>query len=398
VVVQAPVPGPCTESAPLPHGARALFCLPTSGWNGDLFVWGHGYVAYNKPDGSVAPLDFYHLTIPGPNGETIYLPDLVQGLGYAFATTSYRQNGLAILEGVEDVTELVDRFISLYPRPNRTYMVGASEGGIITTLLIERHPGRFSGGLAGCGPIGDFRKQIDYVGDFRVLFDYFFPGVLPGSPIEVPFEVITGWESTYKPAVQAAIQANPSAARQLIKTSGAAIDPADPSTIETTTVNVLWYAVFGTNDAAAKLGGNPYGNRGRIYTGSDNDLLLNLRVQRFDASPVALLNLAKYRTSGQVTKPLVTLHTIGDEEVPFWHELLYHAKVQAAGASQLVTQIPTGAYGHCNFTLAQMVGSFALLVKQVTGAEPAGITSRIDIPQAQAEFERQRQRWERATR
>ena len=52
------------------------------------------------------PLGFYQLTTP----DGLYLPLLVQSLGYAFATTSYRQNGLAILEGVADVQELVTAF------------------------------------------------------------------------------------------------------------------------------------------------------------------------------------------------------------------------------------------------------------------------------------------------
>ena len=30
---------------------------------------------------------------------------------FAFATTSYRQNGLAVLEGLEDVTQLVAAFV-----------------------------------------------------------------------------------------------------------------------------------------------------------------------------------------------------------------------------------------------------------------------------------------------
>lgn len=379
------MPGSCTETAPLPHGARALICVPTTGWNGDLVIWGHGYAPYNKADGSVAPLEFHHLQL----SDDVYLPDLVQKLGFAFATTSYRQNGLAILEGVEDVNELVDRFISVHRKPDRAYMVGASEGGAITTLLLERHGDRFAGGLAACGPIGNFQWHTQYIGDFRVLFDYFFPGVIPGSPVDIPLEVIQGWETTYKPAVQAALAANPSAAKQLIATSRAPVDPADSSTTEKTTLNVLWYAVFGTNDASTKLGGSPYGNRGRKYAGSDNDLLLNLRVQRFDASPTALTNVERYQTSGKPAKPLVTLHTLRDEQVPFWHEVLYRGKVNAAGASALVTQLPTNTYGHCSFTAAQLLGSFAVLVKQVTGSEPVEITDRIDVRTATKDFERE---------
>jgi hypothetical protein len=301
----------------------------------------------------------------------------VQSLGFAFATTSYRQNGLTVLEGVEDVTELVAAFTRAAGKvPARTYMVGASEGGLITTLLVERHANLFSGGLAACGPVGDFRSHIAYLGDFRVLFDYFFPGVIPGSAILIPDGVIAGWETMYLPAVRAAVDAHPNEALQLIRTSRAAIDPTDPSTVKTTIENVLWYSVFGTNDAREKLGGNPYGNKTRVYSGSLDDVRLNDRVKRYAADPVALANVVPYETSGLVTKPLVLPHTTGDEQVPFAHELLYRAKVLSTGSGARVTQIPVAAYGHCNFTVPQLLGSFALLVKQVTGSEPATITAR----------------------
>src|SRR5262249_17679267 len=72
----------------LSPGALSLICVPAEGWNGALLVFAHGYVAFNQP------LGFYHLSFGG-----FYVPDLVQSLGFAFATTSYRQNGLAIVEG-----------------------------------------------------------------------------------------------------------------------------------------------------------------------------------------------------------------------------------------------------------------------------------------------------------
>ena len=81
------VPGTC-EDGDLPSGALSRICVPTVGWNGQLVVYAHGYVAPGLP------LGFYQLTTP----DGLYLPLLVQSLGYAFATTSYRQNGLAILE------------------------------------------------------------------------------------------------------------------------------------------------------------------------------------------------------------------------------------------------------------------------------------------------------------
>lgn len=372
-----PVPGPCVQGV-LPGGALSLICIPTAGWNGDLVVYGHGYVAFNEP------LGFYNLTL----GDGTYIPDLVQQLGYAFATTSYRQNGLAILEGVEDVKELVAAFPGVAGRsPVHTYMTGPSEGGIITALLVERAPELFSGGLSLCGPVGDFRKQIDYWGDFRVLFDYFFPNALPPTAVDIPPEVIANWESVYKPAIDALITANPSAAAQLIRTSSAAIDPADPTTVNKTTLGLLWYNVFATNDGKSKLGGNPFDNTRRIYRGSENDVALNLGVTRYSADPPALAAMGPYNTSGRVRIPLVIMHTTGDEIIPFWHQLLYRKKLLANGSFGVI-QIPIARYGHCNFTAEEVLVGFALLVLQTTGRDLQYVPAQYDLAPVRAEVER----------
>lgn len=349
----AAVPGACVEGT-LPHGALSMICVPASGWNGDLVVWAHGYVAFNQP------LGFYNLAL----GD-LSLPTFAQSLGFAFATTSYRQNGLAIIEGVDDIAELVAAFpTSAGQAASRVYLIGASEGGIVATLFAERKADLIDGALALCGPIGDFTGQIDYVGDFRVLFDYFFPAVLPGQPTQIPAELIASWDSIYVPRIRSALAADPNAAYLLIRTARAAIEPGSAPSIESTTIAVLWYSVFGTNDAAAKLGGNPYGNIGRWYSGSTNDLLLNLNVKRVARSPGALTALAPYQTSGRPGVPLVTLHTTGDPIIPYWHEKLYAIK---SGGS--VPEIAVGRYGHCSFTPGEVVGAFGLL-QQMVAARP----------------------------
>ena len=317
-------PNPAAPTAPrLPHGALAMYCVPPN-WNGDLVVWAHGYVDFTQPIG------FYHLTFPDGTGSEVYAPDVVESLGFAFATTSYRTNGLAIVTGAQDVEELIDAFpaATSRPKPHHTYLAGASEGGIVSTLVAERSPQRISGALAACGPIGNFQWQVNYVGDMRVVFDYFFPGVLPGSPISIPPALISGWFTTYKPKVEAAIAANPDAARQLYRVVGAPVNP-DPAGLATTATDVLWYNVFGTNDATRKLGGNPYDNSNRFYFGANDVFKLNASVQRAHADPRALANLAAYETTGRVSVPLVTLHTTGDDIIPWWHELLYFFKVAA---------------------------------------------------------------------
>jgi len=265
IVLSIPTPGECQDGV-LPSGALSRICIPAAGWNSDLVVWAHGYTAYNEP------VDFQHLLLP----DGTYLPDLVQKLGFAFATTSYRTNGLSILEGTDDIRELVSVFPDVAGRtPRYTYMTGASEGGIITTLLVEQSPELFSGGLACCGPIGDMKKQLNYMGDFRVLFDYFFPGIIPGSPITIPQDVIDDWESVYVPTIMDEMVDKPDAFLQLIETSKATLDQSDMDEAIESAIGLLWYNVFATNDATEKLNGNPYGNRLRWYRGADNDLELN---------------------------------------------------------------------------------------------------------------------------
>ena len=51
------VPGPCPTGT-LSTGALSMYCVPTSGWNGDLVIFAQGYVAYNQP------LGFDELTLP----------------------------------------------------------------------------------------------------------------------------------------------------------------------------------------------------------------------------------------------------------------------------------------------------------------------------------------------
>ncbi len=369
-----PIPGPCVDGV-LPGGALSRICVPLSGWNGDLIVFAHGYVAFNEP------LGFYNLELPDGTS----LPSLVQSLGYAFATTSYRRNGLAILEGVDDVRALVAEFVRTQGQPGTTYITGASEGGAVTALSAERSADIFDAGLSLCGPIGDFRRQINYWEDFRVLYDYFFPGTLPGDAVNVPPQLIAGWDSVYQPLVLAKLAADPRAAAQLIRTSKAPIDLKDPTTAGTTTAGILWYNVFATEDGKQQFGGNPYDNLTRVYGGSLNDTALNAGVDRFAADPAALVALGPYNTAGNPGIPLVTLHTTGDPIVPYWHEQYYRMKLRANGNTE-VTQIPIHRYGHCSFTTDEVLVGFSLMVAKATGQQMY-VPAQYDITDARAQME-----------
>ena len=351
---RAQIPGPCSEGR-LPGGALSLICVPASGWNGDLVLFAHGYVAPGEP------LRFPHLALPGGAS----LPQVIQSAGYAFATTSYRRNGLAVLEGVEDLRELRAAFAARVAPPAGVLATGVSEGGLVVTLLAERHPEEIDGALSTCAPLGGLRRQVDYIGDLRVLFDAVFPGVLPGHPVRVPARVRRGWDRTYRPRIRAAVRQRPRAARRLLRAAGAAIDPRDRRTIAETVVNTLWYSVHATADVSARLGGNPYDNTERRYSGSGDDRRLNRRVRRIRASRRAVANLAAYQPSGALKVPLVALHTTRDEVVPVAHLRSYAGRVRSAGAADLLETTAIRRYGHCEFSATELLRGFAGLAERV---------------------------------
>ncbi|HEX9115010.1 MAG TPA: hypothetical protein VGA61_03000, partial [Anaerolineae bacterium] len=97
--------GSCAKGTD-PSGAITLICMPLA-WNGDLVVYAHGYTPVFQP------LDLQNLNLP----DGTPLPSLVTGLGFAFAATSYRVNGLAVLQGVQDVIQLTQDFQAAVRKP-----------------------------------------------------------------------------------------------------------------------------------------------------------------------------------------------------------------------------------------------------------------------------------------
>jgi pimeloyl-ACP methyl ester carboxylesterase len=280
---------------------------------------------------------------------------------------------LAVKQGLADLIDLVAIFRAAHPTLKRVVLVGVSEGGLITTLSTEQFPNVYSGGLAACGPIGDLRGQISYVGDFRVVFDYFFPGLIPGSAVYVPPDLIANWDIYYATTVVPVLLAPGSAisVTQLLNVTGVPYTPDVPATIAAGISTELWYSVNATNDAALKLGGQPLNNLTRVYSGSLDDVALNAGVQRFSANPAALAEIqAHYQTTGRPLVPLVTIHTTNDQTVPYWHETLYRAKVVANNRTPRHDLITIDRYGHCIFTLDEMIQALLLLQTRVNSPPP----------------------------
>ena len=358
--LQKVIPFTCNEGIQ-PGSALYKICMPDN-WNNILVIFAHGYVIPFKP-----------VELPNDEINGLSIPELFNSIGFAYATTSYRENGLVAQSAVEDLVELVQEvFIPNYGHPAHVLLIGFSQGGLIATLALEKHPDVFTGGIVGAGPVGDFHKQLNYIGEFRIVFDYFFPGIIPGSPVDIPPEVISAWESTYKPAVIDAITnaSNKHKVEQLLSVTKAAYEKNNPETIVQTVLGLLDFNIYGTNDSKARLGGQPIDNKRKIYHGSDNDLWLNLCIQRFKADPgVAEEIRSNYNTSGNLSSQLVMIHTTKDEIVPYWHELLYGFKIFRNRAKKNHCAIPVFRYGHCNFKTYELLAAFGVLVLKVTSKD-----------------------------
>lgn len=376
---------PSCKNGVLSSGARYRICVPLF-WNGQLVVYAPGY-----RDPNLRPLAIRDDEIGG-----FSVQEIMNNLGFAFATTSYHKNGLALPEALDDVIELVERTdqITRFRALKKAYLTGPSFGGLVTVMGIEKHGEIFSAALSACGPYGNFQWQINYLGDFRVVFDQLFAMDIDDWPIwkepgRVEKDLIKRWEgwgrfdgfeSRIRTAIINDIRSGGKKVKQLLDITNAPVDPDDiETTIVETVVDVLWYQIHGTNDAMEIVGGQPYDNINRDF--GDH---LNSIVERFTADENALTFIGEhYQTSGLLQRPMVTMHTIYDPEVPIEHLGFYSIKVQNPN---LYTPVPVERYGHCNFTLIEVLAAFAFMIWESTTQDLLVSTSVLPDPAQQQSF------------
>jgi len=352
-----PYPWPSGSDCRLLGKQLILTCLPDN-FNGTLIVYAHGYV-YPQVEEPSLPLEEI-----GP--DNLGVISLLVESGFGFATTSYSVNGYAVQQAEEDLIALVNYFKDLVKPPEllgKVLLVGASEGGLITTMMLEQHPDLFDGGLAMCGPIGGMPYQLNYIGDFKVIFDYFFPSVFDFGMADVPEGACANWETVYVPAIWEKIQSHPLRTLRLFGITDAAFDLFDATSFAETAETVLRYSTCGTNDLIDKAGGMPYDNQSTWY---DASWLLNRHVERVpgDQSAQDYVSL-HYQTTGELNNPLVTLHNLCDPAVPYRHEDIYKQLVSQKSKSGNLTVWPVLGYGHCSFKPWQVLGAFYILLNQV---------------------------------
>ena len=128
-------------------------------WNGTLALYSHGLVLPGDPNPVRDSFD-------EPTGK--YLLDHGTALaGSAFGT------GWAVEDALRDQRLTLDAVTAEFGKPKRVIAYGDSLGGMISTALVERFPGRFAGGLAMCGVqaggVGAWNHFLDSAFVFKTL-------------------------------------------------------------------------------------------------------------------------------------------------------------------------------------------------------------------------------------
>jgi len=337
-----------------PGAFYALFA--PDNWNGDLLVWAHGWVDPAAP-----------ITIEGAMPTS--LRDEILSLGFGVAYSSYSENGYAVKKAVVSTRQLRGIFAENFGEPENTYLMGNSLGGIILMTLAETNPQLYAGALPMCSLLGGSQMEFEYILNTRILFDYFYPDVIPGDAMHIPEDL--DFNAQVVPAVVGAILANPAAAVRLAGVDQVEIAYSNFGELINSIVVALYFNIRGVPNVQDRT--RPFfDNMNTIYTGSGNDDELNKFVDRFAASPAGTNYLQHwYQTDGDLELPVLTLHTTMDPAVPWFHEPAYADLVSQAGKQNMLVQREFDRYGHCAFTTDEMLNAFLDLVSWAeTGVAP----------------------------
>lgn len=325
-----------------------------SSWNGILVLYAHGYASKDVPVG-ITPDDQQVISLLAPQG-------------FAVAVSSFSENGWVLKDGTQRTHQLLGLFTSKFGKPARVYAAGASMGGLIAIRLIETWPDEFAGVLPACAVAGGLGRQYDYVLNVRVLFDLFYPGVLPGSAVDVP-PGINVIQDIVNPAV-AAMTADPARAFAIASIAQTPVPFASGPELLESIATALGGAAGYPEILGLTHGHAYFDNTATQYTGAlpaPTLAFINANVQRFSGTPAGRNSIEhNYTPTGDLRIPALTLSTFRDPVIPGFHRTVYGQEVAAMGdAGRLVQRsVPgyAGGYGHCTFTPQELTQAFFDLV------------------------------------
>ncbi|HMO96924.1 MAG TPA: hypothetical protein PKD27_12465 [Tepidiformaceae bacterium] len=356
---------------PLP-GAQAYFGMLRGAafrievprdWNGGLLLWARGFRGYGtEVSAELPPAALRQAAIQG---------------GFAWASSSFSQNGYIAALGANETLLLKRYFAARFGEPATTIIAGESMGGHITVLSLERFPGEYDGGLALCGVVAG-QEWFDYLLGWPLAAEFIAGVSLPLEDGKAAVERVL--ESRVLPALgrpeNATLrgQAFASVIREL---TGGARPFFDEGFRKAYRYN------FGlvTGDPAREMEVSRAASTQELDYRADPGLgfdgeVINLGVRRVAADATLRdpeTHPGTAPTTGELHAPLLTLHETGDLSVPISLELSYRQKVDAAGHGDLLVQRAIRAPGHCQFSDTELAAAWEAIVTWVAGGpKPPG--------------------------
>jgi pimeloyl-ACP methyl ester carboxylesterase len=356
------------------NGAGYRIEVPSS-WNEELVVWAHGY----RGDGLELTVD---------DNDPPHRAWLIAN-GYAWAASSYSKNAYDVAQGAKDTHALTKLFNGLVGKPKYTYISGVSMGGQITAVVIEQWPNSYDGAMPMCGVMADY-ELFDFFLDFNLVAQ-----ALAGVDAEYPPS--DDYMTVTVPYVKSMLEFElfPGTFPFTLNTEGEQLKAVTElrSGGERPIFDqgfLFWNGVAGDflfglgtgTGTLTKVKGIAVNNIDIIYqfdndpTLTEEEQTLNENVLRLERDPQSkhpngLANVPV--VSGDITIPVLTLHTIGDLFVPFSMEQIYAQRVAENGASHLLLQRAIRDFGHCTFTAEELIMGFVELVSWVKyGITPEG--------------------------
>ncbi|MDX6389124.1 MAG: hypothetical protein QOJ73_187 [Streptosporangiaceae bacterium] len=377
---------PTTLNGALPDGATYLIQCPAGTWNGTLFLYSHGYVT----PGSTNPAQ--DVGDPATGGWLL-------SHGYALAGSSYATTGWAIQQALPDQIGTLNLFGQTFRAPRHTIAWGHSLGGIITAGLIQQYPGRFSAALPMCGvlsgSVATWNAALDAEFAFQQLVDPSVSTVNITNP---------GANLTAAETAAASAQQTPQGRARLALTAALgdtpgwftplSPEPASNDFAGQEANQFLWESrvtfpfIFALRaELEARAGGNPSWNTGVNYFSDlarsadfrevaalyraaglslSGDLETLNHASRISADPSAVSYLAhNIAFDGELSMPVLTMHTTGDGLVVPENEQAYRSVVDRAGDGRLLRQIFVQRAGHCAFTPAETITAAQVLLNRL---------------------------------
>ena len=365
------------------NGAAYRIEVPSTGWNGKLVMWAHGYAGAGA-----------NLTVGTPIMRRYLLAN-----GYAWAASSYSKNNYDVKVGVEDTNALALKFVTIAAEkgrvlaaPSKIFITGVSMGGHITAAAIDAEAAayavnkvKYSGAVPMCGVLGD-NELFNYFAGYQVAAQQ-----LAGLPI-TSFPVTDF--AAIAPAVQAALWSTyPTVSNAqgdklknvVMNLSGGARPFYAEGWANAGNQGNIWASLGGDGTISGILNKNILDTRSLSYkTDASSTSMTALDTAfnnaAFKIAPVADAN--RLRTDGlrwiplasaDIGIPVVSIHTLGDLFVPFKMEQVYYDRAKALGTDKWLVQRAIRDVGHCAFTAAEATAAFDAMIQwEAGGPKPAG--------------------------